>query len=195
MAMELKQIRKQLKTHLSKKRYEHTIGVMYTACSLAMCHGIDIQKAQYAALLHDCAKYLDDSEKMKACKKFKIQVTPYENENKELLHAKIGAAFAKHYYEIDDEDILNAIACHTTGKPDMTVLEEIIFIADYIEPNRKELPGLSKIRYLAFHDLTKCIVQIMENTLQYLKTKKDAVDETSIATYEFYKRKQEMNNE
>lgn len=183
-------IKKDLKEKLSKKRYEHTLGVMYTASAMAMAHGEDIQKAMIAGLLHDCAKYLSDKEKIAACKKYKLEITDLEDKNKELLHAKIGAAFAKDLYKVKDEEILNAIRCHTTGKPDMTPLEEIIFIADYIEPNRKDLPGMDQIRYLAFHDLTDCIVQIIENTIKYLEGKKSLVDDTSKSTYEFYKDKQ-----
>lgn len=192
---EISEIKKDLKEKLSKKRYEHTIGVMYTAAAMAMCFETDVKQAMLAGLLHDCAKYLSDKEKVAACRKYKLKITPLEQENKELLHAKIGAAFAKDLYGIKDPEILNAIIWHTTGKPDMTQLEEIIFIADYIEPNRKELPGMEQIRYLAFHNLTDCIVQIMENTLQYLEGKKSLVDDSSRATYEFYKQKQESEHE
>lgn len=193
--MEIKDIQKDLKERLSKKRYEHTIGVMYTATSMAMCYQVDVKKALYAGLLHDCAKYLKDEEKVEACHKYHLPITSIEDKNKELLHSKIGAEFAKHRYGIEDEEILNAIRYHTTGKPNMTRLEEILFVADYIEPNRKELPGMEEIRYFAFHDLTKCIVQIMENTLQYLEGKKSLIDASSRSTYNYYKAKQESDYE
>lgn len=192
---EISEIKKDLKEKLSKKRYEHTMGVMYTAASMAMCFGVNVEQAILAGLLHDCAKYLSDKEKLSACKKYKLEITPLEHENKELLHAKIGAAFARDLYGVKDEEVLNAIRWHTTGKPDMTPLEEIIFIADYIEPNRKQLPGMEQIRFLAFHNLTDCIVQIIENTLQYLEGKKSLVDTSSRTTYEFYKQKQESEHE
>ena len=190
--MEINDIKKDLKERLSKKRYEHTLGVMYTAAAMAMCFGVDVNQAMMAGLLHDCAKYLNDKEKLSACKKYKIPITPLENDNKELLHAKIGAAFAKHRYGVKDKEVLSAITYHTTGKPDMSPLEEIIFVADYIEPNRKKLTGMEEIRYLAFHNLTDCIVQIIENTLKYLEGKKSLVDEASKATYYFYLEKQKQ---
>jgi predicted HD superfamily hydrolase involved in NAD metabolism len=123
-----------------------------------------------------------------------VEITDAERENLELLHAKLGAEFAADYYEIDDEEILSAIRCHTTGKADMSPLEEILFIADYIEPNRKELPGMDEVRFLAFHDRTSCIVKIIENTLKYLEGKKSLIDDASRETYEYYIKKQESNN-
>ena len=190
--MEINDIKKDLKERLSKKRYEHTLGVMYTAAAMAMCFGVDVNQAMLAGLLHDCAKYLNDKEKLSACKKYKLPISPLENDNKELLHAKIGAAFAKHRYGVKDKEVLSAITYNTTGKPDMSPLEEIIFIADYIEPNRKKLTGMEEIRYLAFHNLTDCIVQIIENTLKYLEGKKSLVDEAPKATYHFYLEKQKQ---
>lgn len=193
--MEINDIKKDLKERLSKKRYEHTLGVMYTAAAMAMCFGVDVSQALLAGLLHDCAKYLTDKEKLAACKKYNLSISPLEDANKELLHAKIGAAFARHRYGVKDEEVLSAIMCHTTGKPDMSPLEEILFVADYIEPNRRQLPGMEEIRYLAFHNLTDCIVQIIENTLKYLEGKKSLVDDASQATYHFYLEKQKQERE
>jgi predicted HD superfamily hydrolase involved in NAD metabolism len=122
-------------------------------------------------------------------------VTELERSNKELLHAKIGAAFAEDLYGVSDTAVLDAIRYHTTGRPDMTLLESIVFVADYIEPNRKQIRGMDEIRYLAFHNLDDCIVQIIENTLQYLEGKKSLVDASSRETYEFYKQKQESEHE
>ncbi|MBQ4232547.1 MAG: bis(5'-nucleosyl)-tetraphosphatase (symmetrical) YqeK, partial [Lachnospiraceae bacterium] len=144
--MNINDMKKRLKDDLSKKRYEHTLGVAYTAASMAMCYGEDVNKAYIAGLLHDSAKCLSDKEKLKSAKKYKVTVTDAERENLELLHAKLGAEFAFDYYEVEDEEILSAIRCHTTGKADMSPLEEILFIADYIEPNRKELPGMDEVR-------------------------------------------------
>lgn len=192
---DLYELQKQLKNELTKKRFQHTMGVMYTAASMAMSYGADVNQALYAGLLHDCAKCLSDEEKLKACHKYKIMISPTERENTQLLHAKIGAVYAKKIYGIQDEDILSSIRWHTTGKADMSLLEEIIFVADYIEPGRKELPNMARIRYLAFHNLTDCIVAIIENTLTYLEGKKSLIDNASRETYDFYKRKQENEHE
>ena len=125
-----------LKEYLARDRFIHTQGVMYTATALAMCHGEDLVKAQVAGLLHDCAKCIPTGKKLKICKKNDIALTKWEEENEALLHAKVGVYIAKKKYGITDPEILNAIRYHTTGKADMTSLEKIVYIADYIEPGR-----------------------------------------------------------
>lgn len=89
-----------------------------------MCHKADINKAKIAGLLHDCAKCIDDDEKLKECIKYHIEVTEYEKKSKSLLHAKLGAYYAKSKYNIDDTDIINAIKYHTTGRPNMSLIEK-----------------------------------------------------------------------
>ena len=119
-----------LKEYLTRDRFIHTQGVMYTATALAMCHGEDLVKAQVAGLLHDCAKCIPTGKKLKICKKNDIALTKWEEENEALLHAKVGVYIAKKKYGITDPEILNAIRYHTTGKADMTPLEKIVYIAD-----------------------------------------------------------------
>ena len=104
----------------------------------------------------------------------------------ELLHAKLGAFYAREKYDVKEPDILSAIACHTTGKPAMNMLEKILFVADYIEPNRKPLKEIEEIRKEAFTDIDKCIVHILKNTLSYLETTTDDTDPMSIDTYNYY---------
>ena len=89
-------------------------------------------------------------------------------------------------YHIKDINILNAITNHTTGRPGMSNLEKIVFIADYIEPGRKESPNLDYIRKLAFLDLDKALVKILQDTLEYLKESNHEVDPTTQKTYDFY---------
>lgn len=182
----LKQLSKQLSEILDKKRYAHTIGVAYTALSLAMAHGTDLYKAYLAGLLHDNAKCISEEKKRKLCKKHNLVLNEAEEKNPDLLHAKLGALRAKEKYQITDEEVLGAIQYHTTGRPAMTELEKIIYIADYIEPNRKMLPGLSEIRTMAFRDLDRAMVLILQNTLAYLERKGAAVDTLTQETYEYY---------
>jgi predicted HD superfamily hydrolase involved in NAD metabolism len=146
MNQSIGEIQEELKKLLKKKRYHHTVGVRYTAQAMAMRFGEDIEMAGYAGVLHDCAKYFSDDEMVKACGKYHIICSEAEKENPSLLHAKLGAHFARIKYGIEDERILSAIRWHTTGKPEMTDFEKIIFIADYIEPERKLLPGMEEIR-------------------------------------------------
>ncbi len=189
--MNLSEIRKKLKKVLDRERYEHTKGVMYTAACLAMAYGYEMEKAMLAGLLHDCAKCIPNSEKIKLCEKNRIFVTEIELENPYLLHAKLGAFFAETVYGITDPDIQHAILVHTTGEPDMGILDKIIYIADYIEPKREKAPNLSKIRELAFRDLNACMAEILYDTLNYLSEKKGSTDPNTQLSYEFYKKYKE----
>ena len=128
---------RKLKQKLNDKRYIHSIGVEYTAANLAFLYGEDVKRARIAGLLHDCAKCIPTDEKLKKAKKLGIPINSSEKANPDLLHGKLGAYYAKEKFGIKDEEILSAITYHTTGKPEMTLLEKIIFVADYIEPNRK----------------------------------------------------------
>jgi putative HD superfamily hydrolase of NAD metabolism len=177
---------KKLESKLNPKRFVHSIGVEYTAANLAFVHGADVEKARLAGLLHDCAKYIPTDEKLKRAKKYGIKVNKCEKANPDLLHGKIGVFIAKEKYGVDDPEILSAIAYHTTGHPDMTLLEKIIFVADYIEPNRRIIRDLPEIRREAYLDLDKCIIHILKNTLEYLETTDAAIDELTRDTYDYY---------
>lgn len=183
----LDKIRKKLKKKLNSHRYRHTLGVMYTCAALAMAYGEDLQKAQLAGLLHDCAKCIPDEEQLKRCKKHKIPISPLEKETPFLLHAKLGAYFAQKKYGVKDSETLSAIRCHTTGKPAMTVLEQIVFVADYIEPLRDTAPNLTEIRRLAFQDLDRCTYQILKDTLTYLGQTPGKIDPATKKAYEYYR--------
>lgn len=184
---DLKLLQKQMKEELSEDRYEHTLGVMYTAESLAMRYGVDMTKAAVAGLLHDCAKCIPNSQKIKLCKKHGVEVSEMEEKNPSLLHAKLGALMASKAYGVDDPEILSAIRWHTTGKPDMSMLEMIIYMADYIEPNRDKAPNLREIRKLSFEDLEEALYQVLESTLSYLSDRPDSIDPMTKVSYDFYK--------
>lgn len=175
-----------LKSKMTQKRYEHTLGVEYTCACLAMRYGIDMEKAMTAGLLHDCAKHLLSEKKLQKCKKYNLPVQEFERKNPELLHAKLGAYFAEHKYGVKDLEILSAITWHTTGRPAMTMLDKIVYIADYIEPNRNQAPNLSIVRELAFKDIDLCLLTILQDSLDYLDKKKAAVDPMTKETYDYY---------
>ncbi len=191
-----KKLRKKVKDVMTKARYEHTLGVEFTAASLAMRYGIDIDKAEIAGLLHDCAKCIDDEDKLDDCKKYKIELTDVEKRNPFLIHSKLGAVYANKLYGIDDEEIISAIRFHTTGKPDMTLLEKIIFIADYIEPGRDKAPNLKEIRKMSFIDIDEAMYMVLRDTIKYLEKGEGEKDELTYDTYLFYKEihdKKEIN--
>ena len=184
---DLKLLQKQMKEELSYDRYEHTIGVMYTAESLAMRYGVDMTKAAVAGLLHDCAKCIPNSQKIKLCKKHGIEVSEMEEKNPSLLHAKLGAYMAENVYGVKDPEILSAIKWHTTGKPDMSMMDMIVYMADYIEPNRDKAPNLKAIRKLTFENIEEALYQVLEGTLSYLSNRPELIDPMTQISYDFYK--------
>ena len=187
-----KKLRKKVKDVMTKSRYEHTLGVEFTAASLAMRYEVDIEKAELAGLLHDCAKCIDSEDTLDECKKYNIELTDVEKRNPFLIHSKLGAVHAKKLYGVDDEDIISAIRFHTTGKPDMTMLEKIIFIADYIEPGRDKAPNLKEIRKMSFIDIDEAMFMILKDTLDYLDKGEGEKDELTRDTYLFYKNIHDM---
>lgn len=182
----LRKIRKAVQKAQDAKRFEHTLGVEYTAAALAMRYGSDIDSARAAGLLHDCAKCLSDEKRLSICRKNHIPVTEVERENPFLLHAKAGAYLAREKYGIKDPDILNAIRSHTTGRKNMSLLEKIIFVADYIEPGRKHAPNLTDIRKLAFLDINRALVEILKDTLRYLEASGGDIDPMTEETWRCY---------
>lgn len=183
---QLKKIRKAVEKVQDAKRFEHTLGVEYTAAALAMRYGCDIDDARAAGLLHDCAKCMSDEKRLSICKKNHIKVTEVERKNPFLLHAKVGAYLAREKYGIKNPDILNAIQNHTTGRKNMSLLEKIIFVADYIEPGRKNAPNLTEVRKLAFIDIDRALLAILRQTLQYLKASGGDIDPMTEETWRYY---------
>lgn len=190
----LAKLRKKIEKTLESKRYEHTLSVAYTAANLAAVHGVDVEKALVAGMLHDCAKCLGHRKQISICKKNHVLLSELEmQKDSKLLHAKSGSILAKEYYGITDQDILSAICYHTTGRPHMSQLEKIIYIADYIEPGRKRAKkaeeedlSLLEVRKLAFQDLDGALRKILHDTLGYLSQRGGSVDPMTQKTYEYY---------
>lgn len=187
-SFDMEKAKKKIEKDLDARRFEHTLGVAYTAAALAMRHQEDITKAQTAGLLHDCAKCMSNEKKLEICRKYHIEVTEIEKQNPFLLHAKVGSFLARKRFHVEDEDILNAVSSHTTGRPGMSKLEKIIYIADYIEPGRKHAPNLPVVRELAFRDLDAALLRILEDTLAYLQSIESPIDPQTQKTYDYYVR-------
>lgn len=183
--MNYQKIEKQLKKKLDEDRYTHTLGVAYTSACLAMRNHESVERAYLAGLLHDCAKCIDNAKKIELCKKYGIEISKDEEKNPILLHAKLGSYFAKEKYGVEDEGILSAIRWHTTARPEMTLLEKIIYVADYIEPNRKKQPNLEEVRTLCFENLDLGLEKILSDSLEYLENK-DTVDKMTQKAYQYY---------
>ena len=158
---------KKLTSNLSSKRMSHSIGVSNSAVELAVQYGAKPDKARVAGLLHDCARELSSNTLLQLAEGFGILVNDIELVSPFLLHAPVGACLVRVEFGVTDEEILQAIQYHTTGRPDMSLLDKVIFLADYIEPNRS-FPGVQHIRKLAFRDLDKAVLAVYDLTLQHI---------------------------
>ena len=181
----INQIKKDLKELLNEKRYLHSIRVSETAENLAKIYDEDLLKVNIAALLHDYAKCFDKKDLRNIIKEEDIVIDEVIEENIGLSHGLIGALYAKKHYHIFDNDILNAIEYHTYGRPNMSLLEKIIYISDYIEPDR-DFEGIDEIRYAAQNDLDKGVLMALNSSINYVKSRKKTVHPLSIKAVEYY---------
>lgn len=187
MSDRIEELREELKLKLNPKRYEHTLSVSYICIALAMRYGYDLEKAELAGLLHDCAKRYSDEETISRCRRYGLELTKDELAAPKVIHAKLGAYLAGEKYGVTDREITDAILYHTTGRCGMTLLDKIVYVADYIEPRRFEAPDLDKLRQLAFINLEEAMVLMMKGTLDYLREKGGHVNSVTEAAYEYYK--------
>lgn len=189
----LEAIKDEMKKLLNPHRYTHVISVADFAAKLALNHSYDIVKAYTAGLLHDCAKYLTDEESLKEAEKYGLSLNKAElHTPANLLHGPIGAIYAKEKYGIADSEILSSITYHTTGKPDMTILDKILYLADVLEYGRtmEYTPDLDVIRGIAATDLDLAIYHILDNMVPYLiETYGDNVCPLTIDIYNIYCKK------
>ena len=156
-----------LATLIDKKRIKHSIGVSNSAAELAEHYGVDISKARLAGMLHDCAKCLSYEDMLTRCNKYELKLDNISIKYKALIHGPLGALIASDIFHINDCEILDAIACHTTGKKGMTLFDKVICLADYIEPDRQFL-GIDEIREYAFKDINKALLKALELSLRHV---------------------------
>lgn len=161
---------KKLSLLIDEKRLNHSIGVSRCAVLLAKHYGADAEKAELAGLVHDCAKCLPDEESVRLCGKYGYEPDSITKANKVLLHAPLGALLAEDCFQIQDREILDAIACHTTGKQGMTLLEKVICLADYIEDSR-QFSGIEDIRAFAYIDINKALLTALELSIRNVMDK------------------------
>ena len=180
-------INKRLHYMLSPMRFTHTQGVASEAYELAQLYGVDKSKAYLAGLLHDCAKDLSVEEKLKLYEELDLEVDDILLKQPDLMHSFLGAELAERDFNIKDEDILNAIRYHTTGRENMSTLEKIIYLADFFEPSRKYFDGIDEIKSLSYKDLDEAMIFALNNTISYNKKKNRFIHPLSEAALEFYK--------
>ena len=171
--MEREQALQKVRDQLTEHRYQHTIGVMETAIVLAERFGADPRKAELAAIFHDYAKFRPKEEMRQIIveQNMPAELLQY---NSELWHAPVGAYLAEIEAGVTDQEVLDAIRYHTSGRIGMTLLDKIIYLADYIEPGR-HFPGVEEVREMAREDLDKALIQSMNNTIQFLMKKNQPV--------------------
>lgn len=161
------QIMDYLQKVLNKQRYEHSLRVKDTSIELAKHYGADINKAKLAGLVHDCAKNMEDEEIINILEKYGYNIEGIYKRTPNLMHGLAGALIGKHIMGIKDEDIFNAIAYHTTGKKNMSLLEKIIYLADYIEPMRN-FPGVENLKKASYINIDEALLLSFDNTIKYV---------------------------
>lgn len=172
-------LRIKLKEQLKEKRYLHSLGVEETAVKLARRYGLDEKQAAVAALLHDWGRGLENDLLLKKAKEFGIVVEGIEEQAPHLLHGPVGAKLVELELGINDPAILQAIALHTTGGEGMSLLDKVIYLADYVEPGRI-FSGVETVRKMAFLDLDKALLMAAENSLYHLLRKKALIHQKTV---------------
>ena len=172
-------------SYLKHKRIPHVLGTEQEAIRLAERYGADVEKARVAALLHDCTKKLDMPAQLALCGQYGIALDELEQKALKLLHSKTGAAIARDVFGVDDE-VYSAIWYHTTGHADMTTLEKIIYLADYIEPSR-DFPGVDTLRKVCYEDLDKGLLLGLEMTIEEMTAMVNPVHRATVEARDWLK--------
>ena len=172
-------------SYLKAKRVRHVLGVEEEAMRLAERCGADVHKARFAALLHDCTKRLGLYEQLALCAQYGVELDELERHALKLLHAKTGAAIARAVYGADDE-VYGAILWHTTGRADMTLLEKVIYLADYIVPSR-DFDGVDTLREAVYADLDRGLELGLKMSIEELEERGSPVHRNTREAYEYIK--------
>lgn len=175
-----------LRSRLTDDRFFHSLNVAEQAKNLAGIYGCDTEKAYLAGLVHDCTKNTPPAEQLKIIESGGIVLSELEQKSPKLWHAISGSVFIQSEYGIDDKDIISAVRYHTTGKADMTLLEKIVYVADFTSKER-EYKEVEEIRFLAETDIDKAVFEGAVFTVESLKKRGLAVHPDTIDTMNFYK--------
>lgn len=183
--MQTDAMRAYLQQNLDARRIAHSLGTADEAVKLAQAHGGDANKAYIAGLLHDIAKGKCKHDLQEYAGLYGITADEIERMNPELLHGRLGAAMVKAELGILDEDILNAICWHTTGRAGMSLLEKIVYLADLIEPTR-DFEGIEEIRVMAYRDIDEAMCAAIRQVMDFVARKGFALHPKSIEAYSDY---------
>lgn len=186
---EFQWLRERAYAHLKPKRIPHVQGTEQEAIRLAERWGADVENAAEAAILHDITKKLSHDEQLLLCSKYGIMTDSVESVSPKLLHSKTGAALSRDLFGVNDA-VCDAIMYHTTGKPDMSILEKIVYIADYIEPNRS-FDGVEALRELAYRDIDEAVISGLQMSLEEVAQKGTRPHQRTVDALNFLLKKQE----
>ena len=176
------EIEQYLKEKLKPRRYTHVLSVRDTSVDLGRRYSADLQKLHYAALLHDCAKWMSPEELFESAVRFELQLDSIERANPSILHARIGAELAVERFDIHHPEILGAIRVHTTGKGAMTLIDRILYVADFSEPKRTYSEA-DLVRKLAYQDLNRAVLEVSRFKIERLLIKGAPVHPNTIDAY------------
>ena len=179
---QLSHIEAYLSENLSPARFKHVLGVRDVAVSLAKRHSIDEARAELAALLHDCAKERPDDELLALAKHHGLPVDTYEKQTPGLLHGKVAPFVAAEQFGVTDEAVFSAMRCHSTGEVKMGPLDQLLFVADFCEPNRP-YTAAQEVRELAERDLEAAVLEVMQFKLRKTLLKKQPLHPDSFHAY------------
>lgn len=180
--MTFEEYEREVKKHLTEKRFYHSQCVAEEAARLAERYGADVEKARLAGILHDIMKDTPKEEQLKILDRFGIILTKIERSNPRLWHAISGAAYLEGALHVTDPEILGAVRCHTSGKGGMSLFEKVLFIADYISADR-EYPGVEEMRASAYKSLEETIILGLDFTLRELLDGRFPIDPDSVGAY------------
>jgi predicted HD superfamily hydrolase involved in NAD metabolism len=172
--LDTESIKKYLESSISSKRYVHSINVSVTAAKLAEQYGCDVLKADVAGLVHDCAKELDMEQLLDCLSEENIATDEMTLNTKELLHGPAAVHICRTVFGIEDKEILSAVRYHITGRENMTLLEKIIYLSDFIEPSRS-FEGVEELRELATKDLDRALLFAFNSSIVYLISKNGSI--------------------
>jgi predicted HD superfamily hydrolase involved in NAD metabolism len=164
---EYEDIKSEIKLMLNSKRFQHSINVEKAAVMLGKIYGVEEYKCKIAGIAHDCAKYFNDKALITHANEYGIIIDNIQNKIPSLLHGPVAAMYSKETFNIYDQDILNAIWYHTTGRADMSNLEKIIYLADLIEESR-DFKEVNSIRKKAVNNLDEALLLACNCTLNYI---------------------------
>ena len=181
--MNLKQAKELVRGRLSDKRYEHTINVKKMAVKLAKQYGADEEKAALAAILHDSAKEISKDEMSEIMRQYTQYAAGGESRPTPVWHGICASILARTQWGVEDEAILSAIACHTAGKPGMSKLDKIVYLADMTSAER-DWPGVNKLRKLELKDLDAAMLAALKQTNDFVLSQGKPLDPVSKAAYD-----------